>query len=93
MRMTAHDQSSRTSHLVQYSTKTYATVTAELHAIFKFGAWLTVSSQLHAAAVEHQATQPRSVFTTRAKVMYAVCENKCTAGSNLSCSGRSLATE
>lgn len=45
MRMTAHDQSSRTSHLVQYSMKTYAAVTAELHAIFKFGAWLTVSSR------------------------------------------------
>jgi hypothetical protein len=93
MRMTAHNHSSRTSHLAQYSTKTYAAVTAELRAIFKFGASLTVSSQLHAAAVEHQATQPRSVFTTRAKVTYAVCKKKCTAGSNPSCSGRSLATE
>lgn len=92
MSMTARDQSSCNSHLVQYSTKTYAAVAVQLHAIFKFGAWLTVSSQLHAAAVKHQATQPRySLHALR--WMHAVCEKKCTAGSNLSCSGRSLATE
>lgn len=91
MNKTAHDQSCH-SHLVQYSMKTYAAVAVELHAILKFGAWLTVSSELHAAAVEHPETQARySLHLLR--WMYAVCEKKCTAGSNLSCSDRSLATE
>ena len=92
MSMTAHAQSSCHSRLVQYSTKTYAAVAVELHVIFTFCAWLTVSTQLHAVAVVHQATQLRySVHALR--WMHTVCEKKCTAGSNLSCSGRSLATE
>jgi len=61
--MTAHAQSSCHSHLVQYSTKTYAAVALELHVIFKFCVWLTMSSQLHAAAVEHLATQSGFHYT------------------------------